>query len=60
MDELTNLPDEAFHRNVDKIVLEAGAKGKQSGVNTAILCPPTIYGMLTHPALITRMNVESP
>ncbi|KAH0847007.1 nucleoside-diphosphate-sugar epimerase [Fonsecaea pedrosoi] len=26
VDELTHLPDEAFHRNVDKIVLEAGTK----------------------------------
>jgi nucleoside-diphosphate-sugar epimerase len=40
---VTNLPDEAWHRNVDKIVLAAN---KQSGgkVHTAIVCPPTIYG----------------
>lgn len=41
VNELTHLPDDAFHRNVDKIVLEAG---QQDGVNTAIVCPPTIYG----------------
>ncbi|CCG84066.1 protein of unknown function [Taphrina deformans PYCC 5710] len=41
--ELTTLPDSAFHRGVDKIVLEAGTKNKAS-VKTAIVCPPTIYG----------------
>ncbi|KAF2731158.1 NAD(P)-binding protein [Polyplosphaeria fusca] len=41
--DLTNLPDDAFHRNVDKIVLEAGSKNSDS-VKTAIVCPPTIYG----------------
>lgn len=42
---LTTLPDEAFHRNVDKIVLEAGSKHADS-VKTVIVCPPTIYGLL--------------
>jgi len=37
---LTGLPDKAFHRDVDKIVLEAAS----DSVKTAILCPPTIYG----------------
>ncbi|KAF2120563.1 hypothetical protein BDV96DRAFT_538759 [Lophiotrema nucula] len=41
--DLTNFPDDAFHRNVDKIVLEAGAREIES-VKTAIVCPPTIYG----------------
>ncbi|KAK4898143.1 hypothetical protein LTR27_004150 [Elasticomyces elasticus] len=41
--DLTHLPDEAMHRNVDKIVLEAGTKYSDS-VKTAIVCPPTIYG----------------
>ncbi|KAL0935104.1 nucleoside-diphosphate-sugar epimerase [Colletotrichum truncatum] len=43
VDELVNLPDDAFHRNVDKIVLEAGAKHSDR-VKTAVVCPPTIYG----------------
>lgn len=43
--ELTNLPDDAFHRNVDKVVLEAGAKNGDV-LKTCIVCPPTIYGML--------------
>lgn len=40
---LTNLPDSAFHRNVDKVVLEAGM-AHPDVVKTAIVCPPTIYG----------------
>ncbi|EED19806.1 nucleoside-diphosphate-sugar epimerase, putative [Talaromyces stipitatus ATCC 10500] len=43
VDELTHLPDHAFHRNVDKIVLEAGTKNADR-VKTALICPPTIYG----------------
>ncbi|KAI1866555.1 hypothetical protein JX265_007856 [Neoarthrinium moseri] len=41
--ELTHLPDAAFHRNVDKIVLECGT-AHGDAVKTAIVCPPTIYG----------------
>jgi hypothetical protein len=43
VEELTNLPDSAFHRNVDKIVLKAGTEHADT-VKTALLCPPTIYG----------------
>lgn len=43
VEELTNLPDSAFHRNVDKVVLEAGIKHADV-VKTNIVCPPTIYG----------------
>lgn len=45
--ELTNLPADAFHRNVDEIVLGAGTRDadtSKSAVRTAIVCPPTIYG----------------
>jgi hypothetical protein len=42
VDELVNLPDHAFHRNVDQVVLEAGEK--DGVVKTALVCPPTIYG----------------
>ncbi|KAL4802462.1 hypothetical protein BDV18DRAFT_146767 [Aspergillus unguis] len=41
--ELTHLPDAAFHRNVDEIVLDTGIKHAER-VKTAIVCPPTIYG----------------
>jgi hypothetical protein len=37
---LTGLPDTAFHRDVDKLVLGAAT----DSVKTAIVCPPTIYG----------------
>lgn len=38
--QVTSLPDDAPHRNVDKVVLAAGSEH----VLTAIVCPPTIYG----------------
>ncbi|KAJ4982973.1 nucleoside-diphosphate-sugar epimerase [Stagonosporopsis vannaccii] len=37
VEELVSLPDDAPHRHVDKIVLEAASKH-------AIVCPPTVYG----------------
>ncbi|OAL25021.1 hypothetical protein AYO22_04898 [Fonsecaea multimorphosa] len=40
--EVTSLPDAAFHREVDKIVLAAG---ENTLIKTAIVCPPTIYGI---------------
>lgn len=43
VDELVNLPAAAFHRNVDKIVLNVGSKYSDR-VKTVIVCPPTIYG----------------
>lgn len=42
IDEVTSLPDNAAHRNVDKIILAADDSGS---VRTAIVCPPTIYGL---------------
>jgi hypothetical protein len=47
-EEITNLPDHAFHRNVDKVVLEAGTKYADA-VKTTIVCPPTIYGQFESP-----------
>ncbi|KAL2010369.1 hypothetical protein VTN00DRAFT_6176 [Thermoascus crustaceus] len=41
--EVTSLPDDAFHRDVDKIILAAGEASPES-VKTAIVCPPCIYG----------------
>lgn len=41
--EVTSLPDDALHRDVDKIILAAG-RGNPAAVKTAIVCPPTIYG----------------
>lgn len=42
IDEVTSLPDGAAHRNVDKIILAAG---NNPAVKTAIVCPPSIYGV---------------
>jgi nucleoside-diphosphate-sugar epimerase len=42
--ELLNLPSDAFHRNVDEIIINAG-KRDPSSVHTAIVCPPCIYGV---------------
>ena len=41
--EVTALPDDAAHRKVDKIILAAGTR-KGTNVETAIVCPPLIYG----------------
>ncbi|KAJ5710330.1 hypothetical protein N7488_004486 [Penicillium malachiteum] len=43
VDELLNLPEDAVHRPVDKIIIEAGRIAPDS-VKTAIICPPSIYG----------------
>lgn len=43
MATVTSLPDDAWHRPVDKIVLEAG-KQNDGVLHTAIICPPTISG----------------
>ncbi|KAK7223783.1 hypothetical protein V2G26_011786 [Clonostachys chloroleuca] len=40
IDRIVTLPDEAHHRDVDKIVQSAIS----DAVKVAILCPPTIYG----------------
>lgn len=40
--EVTSLPDDASHRDVDKIVLAGNAESAM--VQTAIVCPPCIYG----------------
>lgn len=43
IDEVMNLPDDALHRNVDKIIIAASQRSPDS-IKTAIVCPPTIYG----------------
>ncbi|KAF4951248.1 hypothetical protein FSARC_12975 [Fusarium sarcochroum] len=40
LDEVTSPPDNAPHREVDRVIFEAAKKGAK----TAIVCPPTIYG----------------
>ncbi|KAL6704632.1 hypothetical protein ACN47E_008029 [Coniothyrium glycines] len=41
--KVTSLPDQAVHRNVDKIVLDAHTVSVGT-IQTAIVCPPCIYG----------------
>lgn len=41
--EVTSLPDYAFNRKVDQVILAAGTDN-ESRVKAAIVCPPTIYG----------------
>lgn len=41
--ELVNLPADAFHRNVDEIIIGIGRENPSSA-RTAVVCPPTIYG----------------
>ncbi|KAJ5766136.1 uncharacterized protein N7511_003752 [Penicillium nucicola] len=43
VEELLNLPDHAFHRNVDQLILDAGTQHADV-LKTALVCPPTIYG----------------
>ncbi|KAK3053033.1 hypothetical protein LTS18_012207, partial [Coniosporium uncinatum] len=58
VDELVNLPSEAFHRNVDEIVLDAGTgETRAQRVKTAIVCPPTIYGEGRGPSLTRGRQV---
>lgn len=43
IEKVISLPDEAIHRNIDKIVLAAGANSG-GAVRTAIVGPPCISG----------------
>jgi nucleoside-diphosphate-sugar epimerase len=43
IDKVTSVPDSAWHRDVDKIVLDYAAQDPEA-VKVAIVCPPTIYG----------------
>ena len=41
-DVVSSIPDHAFHRDVDKVILDAG---EDRYIKTAIVSPPTIYGI---------------
>ena len=43
IDAIWSLPDNAMHRNVDKII-QAAAEQHGNNLKTAIICPPDIYG----------------
>lgn len=44
IEKVISLPDEAIHRNIDKIVLAASANSAGGAVRTAIVGPPCISG----------------
>jgi hypothetical protein len=46
--EIVSIPDHAFHRDVDKIVLEA-AGSHVDVLRAAIISPVTVYGMESSP-----------
>jgi nucleoside-diphosphate-sugar epimerase len=50
--QVTSIPDKAWHRNVDKIILAAN----KFGISTAIVCPPTIYGPGRGPGNISSVQ----
>ncbi|PYH38802.1 2-deoxyglucose-6-phosphate phosphatase [Aspergillus neoniger CBS 115656] len=52
--EIINLPAEALHRNVDDAVITGGMR---LNVPTAIICPPTIYGVGEGPIKKRSMQV---
>lgn len=57
VEKLTSLPDSAWHRVIDKIFLEAGTNYKDN-IKTAVVCPPTIYGMLVAGARLIFICVD--
>lgn len=64
LEELRALPDEALHRNTEKILHAAAQEESDSGVRIAIVCPPDIYGkgkglVKTHSALVPYLVKES-
>lgn len=58
VDKVTSLPDSAFHRDVDKIVLAYAAEDPEA-VKVAIVSPPTIYGPGRGPANQTSRQIPS-
>ncbi|OAG08055.1 NAD(P)-binding protein [Paraphaeosphaeria sporulosa] len=56
VDELISLPSEAFHRNIDEIVINCG-RNEGDKVKTAVVCPPTIYGEGRGPSLTRGRQV---
>ena len=44
VNELVSFPDDAAHRGIDKVVL-AASKEHPGKIETAVVCPPCIYGL---------------
>jgi hypothetical protein len=54
LEDITSLPETAFHRDVDDAVLTGGSL---HGVGTAIICPPLIYGVGQGPIKKRSMQI---
>lgn len=52
-----DMPDEAWHRNVDKLVLFEREAPRAPNVHVAIICPPCIYGKGTGPGKIVSWQL---
>lgn len=56
--EITSFPDQAWHRDVDKIVLGApSSAAAAAATKTAIVCPPCIYGAGRGPANVRSSQI---
>ncbi|KAL2810349.1 hypothetical protein BJX63DRAFT_434397 [Aspergillus granulosus] len=57
---ITNFPIKRWHRNVDKLVLEASMGESlvdNEKIKTAIICPPTIYGRGDGPVRVRSVQL---
>ncbi|KOS44563.1 hypothetical protein ACN38_g4514 [Penicillium nordicum] len=57
INELTSFPSDASHRDVDEVIIKAG-KDTPTSVRTAIVCPPTIYGLGRGP--VGKRSIQVP
>lgn len=55
--EVTSMPDETPHRPTDKMVITTGTEHADR-IKTAIVCPPTIYGVSRSPG--NKRSVQIP
>ncbi|KAL0567822.1 hypothetical protein V5O48_014172 [Marasmius crinis-equi] len=54
IDAITSLPDNAPHRNVDKMILQAGSENSDR-LKVAIICPPDVFGRGSGPGRTTSI-----
>lgn len=57
IDELMSFPSDASHRDVDEVIIKTG-KDMPTSVRTAIVCPPTIYGLGRGP--VGKRSIQVP
>ncbi|GAB1310562.1 NAD-dependent epimerase/dehydratase domain-containing protein [Madurella fahalii] len=59
INRILTLPDQANHRDVDKIVLSANNSNNNGAIKTAIVAPPTIYGFGRGPLNTISQQIPS-